>query len=106
MTQQPDRYQELQQQIAELQLETERKINILLDESIASNDRIDRLTDRIERIGDRIDRLTDRMDRVTVTVNRLATEAATDRAIIRGIQAENSRILNYLFGQQRGNGSE
>lgn len=32
------------------------------------------------------------------------SQAEQDRAIIRGLQTENQRILQYLFGQQQGGG--
>ncbi len=111
MTQAPgNSYQDLQQQIAVLQLETERKFNRLLNESITTNDRLDRLAATVERLA--IEAAAARAE-FRISIERLATEAAVDRAE-RVAEAASDRIefreeviriWQYLLDRHAGNGS-
>jgi len=61
---------------------------------------IDRLTDRLDRLTSTVDRLAVSQLNTEETMNRFIQNAEADRALIRGIQTENQRILQYLFGEQ------
>ena len=78
----------LEAQIAQTSTEFDRKYNLLLDEAITTNDRINRLTEKV--------------DRLTTTVDQLATTAASDRIEFR---EEVLRIWQYLSDRHTGNGS-
>ena len=61
---------------------------------------IDRLTDRLDRLTSTVDRLAVSQLNTEETMNRFIQNAEADRALMRGIQTENQRILQYLFGEQ------
>jgi uncharacterized coiled-coil DUF342 family protein len=73
----------------------------------ALTDRMDTLTDQVDTLTDRMDTLTDRVDTVTEQIGR-AIEIFVDsmgvmremQNEIKGLQIENRRILDYLFGQE------
>lgn len=106
--------------------EFSQRTNILLDEILVLTQQMDTLTNRVDQLTDQVDRLAEQVDRLAegqqvtqsnvsqlaVLMVQFAQNAEADRAIVRGlqeqvtgIQTENRRILDYLFGQQRnGNG--
>jgi hypothetical protein len=73
----------------------------------ANSDAIHTLTDRIDNFTDRMGILTNRVDTVTEQIGR-AIEIFVDsmgvmremQNEIKGLQIENRRILDYLFGQE------
>ena len=62
----------------------------------------------ITQLTAKVDGLSEQLEAsfadIAVTITRLGEEAHEDRQLIKGIQLENRRILEYLFGQQRGGG--
>lgn len=79
-------------------------------EEISSS--VNQLVEHARRTDDAINRLTESARETNDVIRRLTENAEADRAAIReiqtqvqGIQTENRRILDYLFGQrQNGNG--
>ena len=66
---------------------------------------------QIERLGEEQHNLTGLVGALIQGIDRTATEAAADRAVmqqmqseVRGLQTENHRILEYLQEQRRGDG--
>lgn len=64
---------------------------------------------QIERLGEEQHNLTSLVGALIQGIDRTATEAAADRAVmtqmqseVRGLQTENHRILEYLQEQRRG----
>jgi hypothetical protein len=58
-----------------------------------------------------MEQLTGQVQETTANVNRLTAQADADRVVMYEmldqlvtVRDENKRILEYLFGQQRGNG--
>lgn len=114
--------EQLREQIKELEHNDEifaRRSNILLDQIIVIDERINRTDERIDRITERLDRtdgqlelLADRFDEMVngqialqETVSQLAVlwtglahQAEADRAVMR-------QVLEYLRNQYPGNGS-
>jgi hypothetical protein len=89
----------------------ERILDILSANQVAERDSRLELRDDLEILFQTVQQSTETTDRairsLTEQVNQLAglmTEfarnAEADRAILRGIQTENRRILDHLFGQQ------
>lgn len=72
-----------------------------------NSESINRLVERMSQATSNVDRLAvaqlnaeERLDQLTALMTRFVENAEADRAVIRGIQTENQRILQYLFGQQ------
>jgi chromosome segregation ATPase len=69
--------------------------------------KVEHNTESIDALGEKVDRVTDRVDRVTEQLGR-ATEIFIDsmnvmremQSEIRGLQVENRRILDRLFGEE------
>lgn len=110
----------VEQQIAEIHAridgmdrEFSRRTNIILDEVLVLTQQMESLTGRVDQLTTEVNRLTLRVNQLTenqevtqANVNQLtafmvqfAHSAEADRAIIRGIQTENQRILRHLFGE-------
>ena len=92
------------EQIEALQLQAQQQIN-------ATQRQLDATQKKIDANVTAIAALTARMDQAVVEAAQMRDDADADRKMIVGIlehmdevHAENQRILNYLFGQQRGNG--
>lgn len=76
-----------------------------------NSESINRLVERMSQATSNVDRLAvaqlnteERLDQLTALMTRFVENAEADRAVVRGIQTENQRILQYLFGQQGGSG--
>lgn len=74
-----------------------------------NSESINRLVERMSEATSNVDRLAvaqlnseERLDQLTALMTRFVENAEADRAVVRGIQTENQRILQYLFGQQEG----
>jgi len=119
---------ELQSRVEGMDREFSHRTNIILDEVLVLTQQmesltgsVDQLTTEVNRLTLRVNQLTERVDQLTenqevtqANVNQLtilmvqfAQNAEADRtqmlemqSDIRGIQTENQRILNHLFGQQ------
>ncbi|WP_322697890.1 hypothetical protein [Nostoc sp. DedSLP03] len=72
-----------------------------------NSESINRLVERMSQATSNLDRLAvaqlnaeERLDQLTTLMTRFVENAEADRAVVRGIQTENQRILQYLFGQQ------
>ena len=72
-----------------------------------NSESINRLVERMSEATSNVDRLAvaqlnaeERLDQLTALMTRFVENAEADRAVVRGIQTENQRILQYLFGQQ------
>lgn len=72
-----------------------------------NSESINRLVERMSQATSNVDRLAvaqlnaeERLDQLTALMTRFVENAEADRAVVRGIQTENQRILQYLFGQQ------
>lgn len=72
-----------------------------------NSESINRLVERMSQATSNVDRLAvaqlnaeERLDQLTALMTRFVENAEGDRAVMRGIQTENQRILQYLFGQQ------
>ncbi|MEH2421503.1 MAG: hypothetical protein V7K48_11435 [Nostoc sp.] len=72
-----------------------------------NSESINRLVERMDQATSNVDRLAvaqlnaeERLDQLTALMTRFVENAEADRAVMRGIQTENQRILQYLFGQQ------
>lgn len=72
-----------------------------------NSESINRLVERMSQATSNVDRLAvaqlnaeERLDQLTALMTRFVENAEADRVVIRGIQTENQRILQYLFGQQ------
>ena len=122
------RLTEIQSRVEGMDREFSHRTNIILDEVLVLTQQmesltgsVDQLTTEVNRLTLRVNQLTERVDQLTenqevtqANVNQLAVlmvqfaqNAEADRAQmremqsdIRGIQTENQRILNHLFGQQ------
>jgi len=71
-----------------------------------NSESINRLVERMSEATSNVDRLAvaqlnaeERLDQLTALMTRFEN-AEADRAVVRGIQTENQRIIQYLFGQQ------
>jgi len=119
---------EIQSRVEGMDREFSRRTNIILDEVLVLTQQMEALTGQVDQLTGRVDQLTTQVDRLTRRVDRLAEtqevaqanisqlamlmvdfvqNAEADRTQmremqvdIRGIQTENQRILNHLFGQQ------
>lgn len=76
-----------------------------------NSESINRLVEGMSEATSNVDRLAvaqlnaeERLDQLTALMTRFVENAEADRAVVRGIQTENQRILQYLFGQQGGSG--
>lgn len=119
-----ERLNEIHSRVDGMDREFSRRTNIILDEVLVLTQQmesltgqVDQLTTEVNRLTLRVNQLTERVDRLTenqeVTqgnVNQLTTlmvqfahNAEADRAIIRGIQTENQRILRHIFGEGSNN---
>ena len=74
-------------------------------------ERLDRIERLVEKNAEAIAGLSDRMNQAATERAELRADAEADRKMILAIlehmdqtHDENQQILNYLFGQQRGNG--
>ena len=81
-----------------------------------TEERVDRLTSTIDRLAvsqlnteERVDQLTVSRVNLEETMNRFIQNAEADRTVmremqteVRGLQIENRRIMDHLFGQQGG----
>ena len=74
----------------------------------SNSEAIKQLTDRIDRLTARTDQLVTSQENTQALVSQLAVlmvqftqNAEADRVIIRGIQAENQRILELLSNRQQ-----
>lgn len=105
-TNQPDRLDRMETLL-------ERFIDASVADHAASNERMTRLEQTMERqnreSNERMERLSEKTD---ARFNQLLTEADANRQVtfamleqMTTLQEENKQILQYLFGQQRGNGS-
>lgn len=72
-----------------------------------NSESINRLVEGMSQATSNVDRLAvaqlnaeERLDQLTALMTRFVENAEADRAVVRGIQTENQRILQYLFGQQ------
>jgi ATP phosphoribosyltransferase len=72
-----------------------------------NSESINRLVEGMSEATSNVDRLAvaqlnaeERLDQLTALMTRFVENAEADRAVVRGIQTENQRILQYLFGQQ------
>jgi len=72
-----------------------------------NSESINRLVERMSEATSNVDRLAvaqlnaeERLDQLTALMTRFVENAEADRAVVRGIQTENQRIIQYLFGQQ------
>ena len=84
-----------------------RIIDRLAVSQLNSEERLDRLGTKVDQLGIRVDQLVTaqmntehRVDQLAALMVRFIENAEADRTVIRGIQTENQRILEYLFGQQ------
>ncbi len=75
----------------------------------ASQNQLDQLRQRQEASQNQLDQIRDEqhnlsglVDALIQAIDRNSTEAATDRAFVRGLQVENHRIWEYLQEQRRG----
>lgn len=92
------------------ELETVKQLLISAASVTESNSKaISRLAERVDRLTGSVDQVTERVDRLAERFDRFVEQAESDRAVlremqaeVRGIQTENQRILEFLFGQQRG----
>ena len=72
-----------------------------------NSESINRLVEGMSEATSNVDRLAvaqlnaeERLDQLTALMTRFVENAEADRAVVRGIQTENQRIIQYLFGQQ------
>ena len=84
-----------------------RNIDRLAVSQLNSDERVDQLGTRVDQLvtaqlnsEHRVDQLGTRVDQLAALMVRFIENAEADRTVIRGIQTENQRILEYLFGQQ------
>ncbi|MFB2838027.1 DUF948 domain-containing protein [Floridanema evergladense] len=119
-----ERLNEIQSRVDGMDREFSHRTNIILDEVLVLTQQmesltgsVDQLTTEVNRLTLRVNQLTERVDQLTenqevtqANVNQLtalmvqfAQNAEADRAIIRGIQTENQRILRHLFGEGNNN---
>lgn len=131
-----DQFSQLNQRLDSIEQKLEegfsRPASLVLDEVLAleqrTNERLDRLTGRVEQLAEgqhaiqaTVGQLTENQQVMQATVGQLiqvmfesSRQADVDReqmrelqSEVRGLQAENRRILDYLFGQRRnGNGEQ
>lgn len=102
---------QIREQLGGLDEEFTRKSNILLDQIIVLDERMDRADERLDRIDALLERLAERfdqmvnnqitmqahMEQLNVFMVGFARQAETDRQIF---QAETRRIWEYLLSQQ------
>lgn len=123
-----DRFDRLEQRLDLIEQRLEegfsRPASLVLDEVLAleqrTNERLDRLTERVEQLASSQQALVENQQVMQLGIRQLieamfqsSRQADADReqmrelqSEVRGLQAENRRILDYLFGQQRNGGGE
>lgn len=124
-----DRFDRLEQRLDNIEQRLEegfsRPASLVLDKVLAleqrTNERLDRLTERVERLAENQQATQSTVGQLIQAIFQSSRQADADRAVMRevqnqvqliqtqvqGIQTENRRILDYLFGQQRnGDGEE
>lgn len=121
-----DQFTQLNQRLDSIEQRLEegfsRPASLVLDEVLAleqrTNERLDRLTERVERLADGQQELQSSIRQLIQVMFESSRDADADRAVMRemqsqvqliqtqvqGVQTENRRILDYLFGQQNGEG--
>lgn len=115
-----DQFTQLQQRLDNIEQRLEegfsRPASLVLDEVLAleqrTNERLDRLTEQVEQLAEGQQIMQSSIRQLTEAVFLSSRQADADReqmrevqSEVRGLQAENRRILDYLFGQHRnGNG--
>ncbi len=94
-----------------------RPASLVLDEVLAleqrTNERLDRLTERVDRLAENQQAMQSTVGQLIQAIFESSRQADADReqmrelqSEVRGLQAENRRILDYLFGQHRNGGGE
>ncbi len=93
--------------LAVSQLNSEERVDQLVSAQLNSEYRVDQLGTRVDQLVSaqlnsehRVDQVGTRVDQLAALMVRFIENAEADRTVIRGIQTENQRILEYLFGQQ------
>ncbi len=104
MTQANDRLD----RIEAILLQTATRLDQTAQQQQANTAAITQLTAKVDQLTTRVDGLAAELEASVAdlvgVITTLGEQAHEDRQIIRGIQTENHRILEYLFGQQRGGG--
>ena len=119
-----DQFSQLHQRLDSIEQRLEegfsRPASLVLDEVLAleqrTNERLDRLTEQVERLADGQQELQSSIRQLIQIAFESSRDADADRAVMRemqsqvqviqnqmqGVQTENRRILDYLFGQRNG----
>lgn len=90
-----------------------RPASLVLDEVLAleqrANERLDRLTAQVENLAETHQALQSDIRQLIGAIFQISQDAEADRVVmreiqteVRGLQSENRRILDHLFGQQPG----
>jgi methyl-accepting chemotaxis protein len=92
-------------------LQTATRLDQVATQQQVNTDALGNVTTKLDQLTTKVDGLTEEVDSLRDIVLHAVNNAEADRQLIvemqtevRGIQTENKRILEYLFGQQRRNG--
>ena len=86
---------DIRSQIGTLDTDWHRRHNLLLDELLVLTQRVDGLTESQRQTQVTVNQLAQMIGRILPAIEEMQTE-------VRGLQSENRRILDHLFGQQPG----
>ncbi len=95
------RVDQLSSRVDEFVFQSQRIFNQLATVAERADGRSERLEAIVIRLDRNYEEQKSQFREFQVTTN---AQAEQDRTIIRGLQTENQRILQYLFGQQQGGG--